>query len=75
MIGQRSGSVVPTTWDQDFEDYGVLAERAPGTIGILQLDYGDYEQDFADSIGYRVDPDTQQIIFLYPNKDEDGIGS
>ncbi|WP_270166088.1 hypothetical protein [Paenibacillus sp. SYP-B4298] len=67
--GQRSGNVVPTTTEQDFAVYGSLAERIPDTVGLLELEYGAYEQDFAESSGYRVDPETKQIFFSYPDSD------
>ncbi|WP_051236299.1 hypothetical protein [Paenibacillus pinihumi] len=66
--GQRAGSVVPTTVEQDYAAYRALAVRLPDTVGLLQLGYGDYGQDFAECIGYRVDPDTEQVLFLMRDK-------
>lgn len=68
--GERSGSVVETTIEQDFASYAVLAERVPSTVGVLQLEYGHYAEDFATCNGYRVDPNTEQILFSYPDPNE-----
>lgn len=68
--GERSGSVVETTLEQDFETYVSLSERNSNTIGHLQLEYGQYAEDFAQCNGYRVDPVTQQVLFSYPDPTE-----
>ena len=67
--GDRSGSVVETTTEQDFAAYTALAERVPETVGCLQLDYGEYAQDFAECNGYRVDVNGEipSLLFSYPN--------
>lgn len=72
--GERSGSVVETTVEQDFESYAALAERLPSTVGCLQLEYGDYAQDFAECNGYRVDVsgETPSLLFSYPDPAEPG---
>jgi len=65
--GERQGNVVETTQEQDFEVYTVLAERVPETVGCIQLEYGQYAQDFASCNGYRVNPETLQLEFSYPD--------
>ena len=45
-IGEREGSVVETTLDQDFESYASLTERVKDTIGVIQLEYGQYRDKF-----------------------------
>jgi len=62
-----SGSVQETTVDEDFANYVVLAERVPETVGHIQLDYGQYAQDFAECNGYRVNPETLALEFSYPD--------
>ncbi|WP_339194252.1 hypothetical protein MKY95_20950 [Paenibacillus sp. FSL P4-0176] len=66
--GQRSGDVIETTVEQDFYSYAVLAERVPETVGVIQLDYGQYAADYAQG-GYiaRVDMDTLEPLFTYPD--------
>jgi len=65
--GERLGNVVETTVEQDFAAYAALAERVPETVGHIQLDYGQFSQDFAECDGYRINPETQDIEFAYPD--------
>jgi hypothetical protein len=73
--GERSGDVVETTQEQDFASYVALAERVPETVGMLQLEYAQYAQDFMECSGYRVDitGDEPKLLFSYP--DETGTGA
>ncbi|BBI31463.1 hypothetical protein [Cohnella abietis] len=63
--GERSGSVAETTIEQDFAIYAALAEYALETVGCLQLDYGQYEQDFATSNGFRVNVSGEAPVLLF----------
>lgn len=67
--GERYGDVVETTQEQDFVAYAALAERVPDTVGMLQLEYGQYAQDFMECSGYRVDVtgDKPTLVFSYPD--------
>jgi hypothetical protein len=66
--GERSGSVTETTSEQDFAAYVSLAERVPGTVGVIQLAYGQNAQDFAQCLGYTVDiSGTPTLVFSYPD--------
>lgn len=67
--GERSGDVMETTVEQDFEAYAALAERVPETVGCLQLEYGEREQDFRGANDWRVDitGETPQLVFFYPD--------
>lgn len=65
--GERMGSVIETTVQQDYESYTTLAERVPATVGMIQLYYGQFAQDFATCNGYRVNPTTQVLEFSYPD--------
>lgn len=66
--GERSGSVVATTIEQDFAAYAALAERVPETVGMIELDYGEYAQDFAECNGVRVNISGAEpaLEFSYP---------
>lgn len=44
--GERIGIVAPTTREQDFESYKLLAERVPETVGLIELEYRQHAQDF-----------------------------
>lgn len=63
--GERQGHVRETTIEEDFSIYKALHERVPETIGVSQLEYGQYTQDFMECNGYRVNPETLQIEFSY----------
>ncbi len=69
--GERTGSVVETTIEQDFVSFASLSERIPSTVGCLQLDHGQYAQDFVECNGYRVDVsgETPSLLFSYPNSE------
>lgn len=71
--GERSGDVVETTVEQDIAVYVALAERVPDTVGVLQLEYGQFAQDFAACNGYRVDisGDEPVLHFSYPDGTEE----
>jgi len=70
--GERSGHVVPTTVEQDFRSYAALAERVPETVGVLELEYGQYAQDFAECNGFKIDVSGPEpvLVFSYPDPDE-----
>lgn len=65
-IGERIGSWVETTVEQDFQTYKELAERVDDTVDMIQLEYGQYAQDFTECNGYKVNPETLAIEFSYP---------
>lgn len=45
-IGEREGSVVETTIDQDFESYVALSQLVKSTVGVIQLTYRQYSDKF-----------------------------
>lgn len=69
--GERSGSVVETTWEQDFSAYAVLNERVPSTVGMIQLEYGAYAADRAEGgIITSVNLETLEPLFTYPDPEQ-----
>ncbi|AIQ31627.1 hypothetical protein P40081_28430 [Paenibacillus sp. FSL P4-0081] len=68
--GERSGDVVETTQEQDFTSYVAISERIPETVGMIKLEYGQYNQDFAECSGYRVNPGNGKLEFSYPDPNE-----
>lgn len=67
--GERSGDVVPTTIEQDFENYLALSQRVPESVGVIELEYGQYVEDFVACNGWHVDVsgDEPVIVFSYPD--------
>lgn len=45
--GERQGCVVETTEAQDFQLYAALQPYQQSAVGVLQLNFGDYAQNFA----------------------------
>lgn len=68
--GERQGSVVETTTEQDFQSYQALADRVPETVGKISLEFGQYSEDFRNSSGYRVNLDTLELEFDYTEPSE-----
>jgi hypothetical protein len=68
--GEMVGFVQETTIDQDFETYAALKERVRDTVGVIQLEFGQYAADFAQCNGYRVNLETQELEFSYPDPNE-----
>lgn len=71
--GERTGDVIETTREQDFATYAALAQRVPETVGMIQLEYGQYAQDFMECNGYRVDISGAEpkLVFSYPDPNEE----
>lgn len=68
--GEYKGVVVPTTIEQDIQMYKELSERNPESFDVIELEFGQYAQDFAECNGYRVNPETKEIEFSYPDPDD-----
>lgn len=68
--GERQGSVVPTTVEQDVQTYKALSERNRETFDYIELEYGQYARDFAECNGYKVNPETKELEFSYPDPNE-----
>lgn len=71
--GERQGSVRSTTVEQDIEVYTALSERNRETFDYIEFEYGQYAQDFAESNGYRANPETKTLEFSYPDPNEPEI--
>lgn len=65
--GERQGFVKPTTIEQDIQAYKALSERNDDTFDYIELEFGQYAADFAVCNGYRVNPETKQLEFSYPD--------
>lgn len=65
--GERKGHVNTTTKTDDFQIFSGLSSRNPEAVGLIQLEYGQYAQDFYECNGYRVNLDTLELEFSYPD--------
>lgn len=68
--GERQGFVRETTIEQDIKSYTSLSERNRDTFDYIELEHGQYRQDFAESNDYRINPDTKELEFSYPDPNE-----
>lgn len=68
--GEKQGYVKETTVEQDIESYKILSELNRDSFDYIELEYGQYAQDFAESNGYRVNPETKELEFSYPDPSE-----
>lgn len=68
--GERQGAVVATTIEQDIDTYKALSERNIETFDVLEFQFGEYQQDFASATSYRVNPETKELEFSYPDPNE-----
>lgn len=68
--GEIVGNVIITTITQDIETFIVLSERNRETYDYIELEHGEYAQDFAECNGYRVNVETKTLEFSYPNPNE-----
>ena len=69
--GERSGNVVPTTIEQNIQVYKALNERNRNTFDYIELEYGQYREDFLCATSYRVNPKTKELVFSYDKIEED----
>jgi len=65
--GERQGSVIPTSVEQEVQSYHALHSRVRDTYNYIELEFGEYAQDFAECDGYRVNPETRTLEFSYPD--------
>lgn len=64
--GEKVGDVVKTTREQDFASFKVLNERVEETVGMIELEFGQYNVEFRESWGrFRVNPETEKLEFSY----------
>lgn len=59
------------TFEEDYQSLKELSKRNTDTIGYIDFENGEYYQDFVQSNGcFRVDPQTLELEFSYPNATE-----
>ncbi|WP_339193084.1 hypothetical protein [Paenibacillus sp. FSL W8-1287] len=60
------------TIDEIIELYPVLRERDRATFDVIELKYGQYDEDFSQAKGWWVNPETKKLHFDYrdPNEPE-----
>ncbi|MFZ0576878.1 MAG: hypothetical protein WAM41_05150 [Psychrobacillus psychrotolerans] len=61
---------MPVDFDHDYATVKTLSERTKESMDFLILRDGQYEGDFLESNNYRVNPQTKELEFSYPNPNE-----
>jgi len=65
-LEKASETATNTTKEQDFEIYDVLQARNPDTVGVIQLEFGQYQSEFQTAKSYKVNLETNELVFEYP---------
>ena len=64
--GERVGeNIVDSTVEEDFKYALELRNKDPENVGVLKLEPHQYNQEFAECVAYRVNPDTLEMEFGY----------
>jgi hypothetical protein len=67
IVPEKHGqNAINTTKKQDFQMYDVLTARNPDAIGLIQLEYGQYQAEFQSARSVKVNPETKELLFEYP---------
>ena len=56
--------------EEQIRKHSVLSERNRNTFDVLELPYGAHAQEFAECNGYRVNVETKELEFSYPDPNE-----
>ena len=65
IMGDMEGFVKETSFDDDFKIYPELKERDKNSIGLLQLNYGEYPSLSKGATGVSVNLETKWLNFTY----------
>lgn len=66
--GEYANAVKKKSTDQLIQTYSILKERNRESFDYIELNYGDYHYDFMNMNGYRVNPETKELEFSYPDE-------
>lgn len=70
ITDQSKGLVKDSSIAEIIKEYKELAERTPESFDFIELRYGEYDEDFSIADGYRVNPETKELEFSYPDPNE-----
>lgn len=63
-----SSGLKPTTFEEDFKIYPELSKYNKEEVGVLQLEVGQYAEEFKQCSSFSIDVITKDIVFLYPEE-------
>ena len=73
IVGERSGHVRPTTVEEDIESFPALMERNREMFDYIDLEYGQYKEDFERATSIAVDLDTKKVVFNFEGAEEEPV--
>lgn len=62
--GELQGDVRETTFEEDKQIMPILKEIEPTQLGIKQLEYGEFANNFKSFKGYKVNTQTGELEFV-----------
>ena len=65
FIGDMQGSVIETSFDEDYKIYPNLYERDKKSVGLLKFEFGEYPKLSQGSTGVKVNLETKELEFTY----------
>jgi len=68
--GQAWGVTEPPSVEDDITRYLGLQNRARESWDYLDIEYGAYSEDFLSCSSFKIDPDSKEILFSYPDPSE-----
>lgn len=71
--GEYKDVAIKKTVEQQIASYTALSERNRDTFDVIELEYGEYRQDFMEMNGYRVNVETKALEFSYPDPNEPSV--
>lgn len=69
--GERINIKSERTVEQEISIIPILSQRDRSSFEVMELDFGQYAQDFAESTIFRVNPETKELEFSYPDPNEE----
>jgi hypothetical protein len=70
VTSELQGNVEETTIEHDIATFTALSERNRDSFDVIELEFGQFAEDFAECNGFRVNVTTKELEFSYPNPNE-----
>lgn len=70
IVPSMKGMAKPKTPEEYIANYSILKDRERSSFDYIQLEYGQYDQDFFESSSQMVDSETKELKFYFPDSDD-----
>ncbi|KOY81266.1 hypothetical protein I6G82_02785 [Lysinibacillus macroides] len=72
--GEGEGTVeIEQSFDSDYENIFVLNEHSKNDIDFIDLEYGQYHEEFTNCVYYQVNPINKNVQFAFRNESESAL--